>query len=363
MQFLDILVSRIHYILIMSYLDEYLLNLKHLCRLADLKSYKLDNLSSKILHDKYHGGTYCLSININNYINSLSLVKLLLKIFVSKNFTNFLFKFFNFSCSNDFTIYFAYSKNYLFFKQNQFLQRLIELFILNFNYDISILLDNRLSLKSSISQVVSIYDYHFILFFCVDIDIHEWKILKDKISHNLLINGVKLTVDNMSGLSLLEKGISTNLFFMFFKNKPLSSSFMIIPSLQYQFILMRQISLILDNSKSCPLFLLTIRINMLILLWVNIYLYQNVEKVFYLLDYLISLKLRNLCQYSKDHYCFSFKLYRNIFNNKYLSFYYPGRYVYCFNTIYRAKYYRSYVVWKLIWLYRLNFKTNLREAI
>ena len=161
--------------------------------------------------------------------------------------------------------------------------KLIDIFILNICYEVDILLSSYEDLKLSVSkQIIIIKHASNLLVFCKDSS--QLKLWCQIILDILLSNGVDIkekkyikTIPLFKDINLKNYLISINLWYPFKKIAK--------PSLYYQFILLKQVSIIIAKAKT--LFLLIIRLNMLLLSWSALYRNRQLGKLFALLDYLI----------------------------------------------------------------------------
>ncbi len=351
------LVTKMHYLLIVSLFKTSSLYLKYICSKSRVKLYKLEDIFSKI--ENYSHCDYCLFLDVKKYIRCSSLFKLLKKIFISQDFISFLCRLFEMDFLKKFKLYFNFGYNYFFLQKNRCTKLIIDLIILNFYYELFILLNNYLSINYSKPKILTIYNNDFLFFVCNDI--YEYIELKRKIVDILLSKRRSAELSQVVTSKLLSKGIFMDFFLANVNDKYNFLDLIFIPSLKSQFLLMRQVSLLLMHSKSSPLFLFIIRLNMLILLWLDIYMNASMKKITYLLDYLINLKLRNIYKSAFSYKFLSLKLRKKIRDDKLLDL--PKNHKHFFTTIYHEKYYRFYIILRLTWVYQLKFLINLREAI
>ena len=353
----SILVNRIHYFSILSAFKVYLVNLKYICAKLYFKLYKINNVYYKIQCNKKY--SYCLCIDAKEYIRESTFFRLLKKSCILQDFTNLLSHTFKISPLKNLKLYLSLSNSYLFLSKNKYLQYVIEIIVLHFYYEFFILLDNNLSIDGCKPEFLSFYNNYLLFFLCTDL--YEWTKLKKKIIEILSCEMSRFKAQDMVKSYFLYRGIFTDSFVAYVNYKCSYLNFIFIPSLRSQFLLMKQISLILHNAKSLPPFLFVIRLNMLIILWSYIYLNRSIKKIIYLFDYLLNLKLRNMCKFIFNDKSFHFKLSKKRNDGKYLNLRKNHRYF--FTIIYHNTYYKSYCILKLNWLYYLEFSRSLREAI
>lgn len=348
---------QIHYILILSLFKTSSLYLKYICSNLKVKLYKLDKIFSKIENHSHYD--YCLFLDIKKYIRSLSLFKLLKKIFISQDFISLLYSLFNIDLFKRFKLYFNFNCNYFFLQKNRCMNLTVDLIILNFCYELCILLDNHLSINSSKNKILIIYNNDFLFFLCSDIS--DYIELKSKIFYTLSSKIRNSEVSQIVKSQLVSKGILIDCFLASINYEYNSLNLILMPSLKSQFLLMRQVSLFLMHSKSSSSFLFIIRLNMLIKSWSDVYMNVSMKKISYLLDYLINLKLRKFYKTAFSYKFFSLKLHKNITDENSLNLFKNHKHF--FTLIYHKKYYRPYIILKLIWVYQLKLLINLREAV
>lgn len=107
-----------------------------------------------------------------------------------------------------------------------------------------------------------------------------------------LFSGIRLSYGSPAYPLSLSRGIQSDLFFLSDYYQLGSLHLDIAPSLYSQLALMTRISSMLNCSVSYHLSLLIIRLNKLLLTWSSIYFDNGTGKIFYLVDYLIYVKLR-----------------------------------------------------------------------
>ena len=180
-------------------------------------------------------------------------------------------------------------------------------------------------------------------------------ILKNKIISSLLTNGFIQNKNKILKQDFLVKGIFAKSCFYSIDYQSYCFSFILKPSLYSQFLLMKNISSIFYNFNTQPLFLINIRLNMLILLWLSQYTIST-NKTLYFLDYLIYLKLR-----------FYYKHVSNciieIPGKKRNMSIFKREKTYFFTNVCNRRYYKFYLPIKLRWGIHLKYYTNLRGAV
>lgn len=354
---LSLLVLRIKYLLIISYLEIHLLYLKALsCQSIRMLS-KTDNQTINIaLYIKYRFA-YCIHLEIADTFNLAALFSIFNKFFLSRNFVVLLSNFFDLHRYNSLKKYLDWNKNFLFLKKNKFFKLLLELLILSFNYELSILSEY----KIGTTKINSLYWTHSVLFFCSDR--YTYKHLRTLIVDILFFNKSPFKLDSIRQSSYLFDSSIKNFFLMYLQKNSSMSSLIVKPSLQYQFLLMRQISLIIYKSKSIGIFLMTTRLNMLLLLWSDTFIKQSTKKILYIIDYVVRLKLVKLCKSYTDASCLTMQFSQKKCRRKYFHRSFLYKKVNFLDILYHKKFYKFYLVLRLIWIYNLNCAENLREAI
>nr|YP_010471095.1 putative group II intron reverse transcriptase/maturase protein [Synarthrophyton patena]UVF62924.1 putative group II intron reverse transcriptase/maturase protein [Synarthrophyton patena] len=223
--------------------------------------------------------------------------------------------------------------------------QLIDIFILVICYEINILLKSYMNI--GLRNVLVINYFTNILIYCEDY--MHLKLWRQAFLDILISNGVKIQSENSlkAILSLQDIGYYCRVINLF--SNPFHIAFN--PSIYCQYILLKQIAILLKKSKSKVLFLLVVRLNMLLLSWSSLYHTQQVNKVFSLLDYIIYLKLKVLIR----------KAYINMSKKQIKQKYFPLKF-YIFNSfktnthwplnshIINNNYYKVYSTIKLSWL-------------
>jgi hypothetical protein len=346
------LITKIHYSLMLSLLEEYLSCVRYVCSGSFMKTYKVNDLLFNIergLIDQYD---YCLCLNLQNSINSLSVFILLTKILSYKGIINLFLNFFNISYFDYVISGLVVSKNFLFLEKNRFLKLVIEIFILQIHYELYTLFEYDNNIKNSLKKIITIYNFNLIIFLFENS--HQRLYLKDDILYILSSFGIPLKMNRDLFKYCLLNGISTNIFLIHVQYNVYPFNLTVKPSLKYQFELMKQISFLFKKSKSSIFPLIAIRLNMLILLWSNIFIRQPVKRIFYLLDYLINLKLRNQFKYySQTQYIF-LKSDQDKVNHMQIDCTLINRRLKFFMFIYYKHYCSFYVTANLLWFYKLK---------
>ena len=315
----------------------------------------MKDLCFKIKYEKKYN--YYLFFDIKKYMSSLSFSKLLKKIFISQNFIDFLSRFSNKNPLKNFKLYFTHNNHYFFLEKNICLQLFVRTITFHFYYELFTLLDNRFKINISRYEIITFYNNNFLFFLCNDFP--EFIRLKSRIIYSVSSKKGRFKANDIVQSDFLSKGVSTDLFTESINNRFNSLDFIFKPSIRSQFLLMRQVALILWNSKSLPIFLLVIRLNMLVVLWLNIYISAPIKKIIYILDYLLYLKFRKIYNSTSAYKYFNVELCKR---NQ--DFYNLSKYsIHFFTIIYNEKYYKLYLLFKLTWVHQLEILKNLREAI
>ena len=358
---INALVFNMRYLLITSFLEQHSAYLQHINSKSCIKFY-YENISQVAQINSYiNDFPYYLFVSLKNHINSIFLFAFLRRIFLSSNIFKAFDLLFTMDEINQYSKQFYLFKSYLFLQQNQLLKRILNILILHITYEVTVMLTSYS--QNCNDKVISICNNNVLFFLCKD---SRTLINLQLIIISLLAESEFLSrIDIVKPFALKSEGLSTKMFKVFTKWKIYPFHFIIQPSLSAQFILMKQLSWILYKFKSGSVFLLGIRLNMLFLLWLNIWLKQPVCKILYLMDYLASLKLKAIVNSNQCSPCLSIRLVQklssnyqrknvHIFKNQYLSF---------FTIIYNKTYYQFYFAMKLLWIYKLQCHNNLREAL
>lgn len=249
-----------------------------------------DSLGSYV-DDKTMLYKYALSLNLRSCFSYLYLCALINRLPMQEKIKRYLLEFldrgiftYSISCLNLSFDYIVFAK-----KNKGLACKLLNIFALCTSIEIYTMLDALHAADGSMDAIALIFCDSAILVLHQDSLLIQASIRELK--SFLLFNGVKSKDGSFIALSLLRKN-SINLEFTMEHNRFYSLFFATRPSLHSQFALIQQISLMLYCSTSQPLFLLIIRLNKLLLLWSNIYVAYTASKTFYLIDYLICLKLK-----------------------------------------------------------------------
>ncbi len=235
---------------------------------------------------------HVLCLNLQPCFHYLYLFTLISRLSMSKDIKRYLLLYLNHGVFSYFMSCLDLSFNYAIFEKsnNGFFYKLLNIFTSCVCYEIyAILYASGISSDSMITISLANYGSAILILFQ---NFSQLQFSLKEIKNFLLFNGAKLTNVLPLHSSALFMGISINSVFVSLSNKVYPFCFVIRPSLLNQFALMKQISLMFFNSVSQPLFALVIRLNRLLLLWSNMYIGCQTDKIFYLVDYLVYLKLR-----------------------------------------------------------------------
>ena len=326
------LIAEICYSLILLSLDRYVIYLNYISSISSLKINYIDK--TYLIKQEDQKYRYFLSFSMKNYMRSSSFFLLLNKINSSKSFINFILNFFSVGYFDNFIS----DKNSLFFYKNKVLQRVVKIFVLHLYYEISMLYNYNPQIKNLV--IYSFYNTDLWLFLFNDS--LQWFMFKSKFLKIVSSSEISSKIEKSVRPFFLSEGVSECVNFIFIRSSSYPFNLISRPSIKYQFFLMKQASLILFKSKSVPFFLLIIRLNMLIFLWGQTFFKQAEKKVFYLLDYLISLKL---CRFDKSRKSSISYVLNKQLANKRLSI---------FTFIYHESYYKCYTLLKLFWIHKLK---------
>lgn len=354
------LVARVHYFVLLWSLESYSNYLRYVCHSSYYQFYKVNR---PLYINKYKTAryNYALLFDFKYCISYFSLLTLLGKIYTDKNIIQFLLKFFTSGYFNHLAGCLNIRNNYIFMKKNKLFKKLLEVFVLQIFYEVSVVLSHSLYAEYSLNKMTCISDFNWLLVLCQDN--YELINLRKKIFSFLLFNGIMVKPNEGKEYKYISHGISTSLLSIYIQSQSYPFYFVIKPSLYNQLVLMKQVSWILHKSKSISFFLLSIRFNMLILLWSSTYLRLSADKIFYLLDYLIVLKLRCFRKYCKYFFVSLIKFSKKTVNNQGLSYLLKRSHIYMFNNLHSKEYYKYYFLVRLLWVYNLKCKVSLREAV
>lgn len=288
-----------------------------------------------------------LFLDFKSIINSLSLSIFLYKVFSDKDIVKRVLKFFDYSFFNEVLICSLIESSNRLMYTNKLFKKLQEAVIFQLIYELSSLLSRSYYSQSVTSKVIVFEnDCEILVVYSVT--------LKNEVISSLLTSGFIQNQQKSLKQDLLVKGIFAKACFYSIDYQSHCFSFMLKPSLYSQFFLMKNISSIFYNFNTQPLFLVNIRLNMLILLWLSQYTLTN--KILYFLDYLIYLKLR--FYYQNFSNCII-----EIPRKKYKIPILRREKNYLFTNIYSRAYYKFYLPIKLLWGIYLKYYINLRGAV
>lgn len=292
--------------------------------------YYLNNFSSC----RYYSKKTCINIKNPFYLYSLNLnlfslfYYIDLSAFVSRmNIQSIIKRYiYQFLDEGIFTLMMDSLDQYLKFsvlrkQEISFFNKIIDIFMLNICYETEILLRSYSNFQLSALKDFMIINSESDLAVTCD-DSYQLNLWQQVFLDILLSNGVEIKKKRyMKKVSLLE-GLSFNNDFMVVSVYSNLVYLTIKPSLYGQFILLKQISVIITKSKSKALFLLIVRLNMLLLSWSTLYRNQSARKIFSLLDYLIYLKLKSFIVNQHSNW-----------SNQKIKFKYFPKFLYCFNAV------------------------------
>jgi len=357
-------IRQIKHLIIISCLEPYYNYLLYLNNLYNIKFYNLYNFNYRFNDQLIN--KYSFSFDLSSYIRYMYVSVLLDKLYLHKTIKQYLFEFLDLGIFINILFYLDFSSISLFLYNNNssLMAKLLEIFLMQFCYEVSVMLLIFYVYKDSMSEFIFINDrFSFIV---LSKDKKQIKRIRRKLLNILLFNGIYIIKKpEIQTISLL-KGTNINLFYISTNYQVYPFYIIIRPSLYSQFLLMKRLSAILIQSISKPLFVLIIRFNMLLFFWLINYTEQPVHRIIYLIDYLITLKLRlfinkkklnlhmrNLGMCIKNELCLNYDhIYLDKVVNKII-----------FTTLSNSSYFNYYIVVKLFWIYRLKCNVNLREAV
>lgn len=346
---MNLLIKKTHYSLAIFFLQEYGLYLKNVCSKLNIEIYSIKNLLKNKLPFQVDQSYNYLLIRFKNLID-YSIFKLLLtKVPLHKGLIKFVSLFFKVDRFQNLTRSFDIGIVYSLFYSNSLIEVVLEIIFLQIIYEVGILMNYLLKFQDNSNEIFFFYYYKFLLILYKP----NYKIAPLETKSRSLFRSylIILQTDLVKNSGYLRDGLSTELFFISTRYKVYPFYFLIKPSLYHQFILMRQISSVLSEFRSRHIFILKIRLNMLIFLWSFNYINIPVKKIFYLLDYLISLKLRILPYQKKSCYAinhFSIKEQKKI--KLKVSLIRKKMNLLPIICIYNDHHYKFFYLLKLIWL-------------
>lgn len=295
------------------------------------------------------GLSYCFSyFYLSAFINRLSF---------DKSIKSYIFTFLNSGMFSYFMSCFDASLVYMMFKKSKksFFFKLLNIFMFYISSEIYAMFMAFL-LPSSRKTITMVRYSSAILIFSQDSLV--LKVLLKKLQNFLLFNGVEIKKDASIYLSSLA-AFCVNTLFIIASSEACPLCFVARPSLYSQFHLMKQISLVLRQSVSQPLFLLIIRINKLLFIWSSSCAGNSIGKIFYLIDYLIYLKLRLFVKKSELSYLnLQIAPCLKLQNNKTASIILIQASKLIFLCISSHRFYKFYVFTKMFWIYKMKCLPN-----
>ncbi len=232
---------------------------------------------------------YALCFNAESCFSYLHICILTKRLSINQKIKSYLLKYLNQVKYSDLMSYFGFLSRHavLLRGSKQLPVKLFSMFIYFICTDIYTAFNALSQCRSSI-----LFTGHNFVLLILSQDYLGLKLLAKELSTFLRFNGVKLIhVLHDYSASLLD-GITCNLLSIGTQSSAYPFYFLIRPSLFSQFALMCRISFIMSYSVSQPLFLLIIRLNKFMLFWAYIYFPFDIGRTFYLIDYLVYLKIR-----------------------------------------------------------------------
>ena len=338
------LVFKAHYLLIFLCLQSHSNAIK--CISNSYYYYRYNSIYKKFIELKNYEKV--LFLDFKNIVNSLSLSIFFYKVFSDKDIVKCILKFFDHSFFSEVLICSMIESRHTLIYTNKLFKKLQEVVIFQLIYELSSLLSRSCHSQSARLKVIFFEDYREILLvYSVT--------LKNKVISSLFTNGFVQNRRKSLRQDFWIEGMFAKSCFYSIDYQSYCFSFILKPSLYSQFLLMKNVSFIFYNFNTQPLFLINIRLNMLILLWLSQYTILT-HKILYLLDYLMYLKLRFYYENfndviieisGKEQNIPIFKREKNYF----------------FTHVRNRIYYKFYLPIKFLWGIYLKYYTNLRGAV
>jgi hypothetical protein len=297
--FIDVLIEKTKLIVIawcIEYCDANLLSQKGPWFYRPDNTFALNCLISK----KTLNFKHVLSIDLNPCFNYFYLSGLIKRLFIARDIELYLLKWLQCGifdylafCSNEFlsSILLASSTQGLFYKMANILTSFICSELNTVFYGL-----NTVDMQAK-SIIFVCYEFRLLIFSQEFMALYA---LLKELRNFWLFNGIRLACASPINSMCLLNG-TRNLLTI--ANYGLLGSFRLSfrPSLRAQFTLMKRVSFMCRYSASHPLFLLAIRLNKLLCVWSSIYLNNSTGKIFYLVDYLVCIRLRLFLRKQKVH--------------------------------------------------------------
>nr|YP_009502128.1 photochlorophyllide reductase subunit B [Porolithon onkodes]ASB29730.1 photochlorophyllide reductase subunit B [Porolithon onkodes] len=345
--FIKYLVFQAHYLLIFLSCQIYGSYIRYLCKTFYGSHYNFDNSFYKqyIELQKYER---FLVLDLRYLVDYLSLSRFFNKMYNDKCLVKYILNILDIKTFDRLLISLHVGTNKISIYQSKLLRKLQEVVMLQLIYELSSLLYRSYKLQNIKLQIVVFDKNNEIIFFYN-------KALERRLNYFLLCGGVFKNIKEELIRGSLLNGIFTRSSFYSIESFSYPFNFIFKPSLYNQFILMKYVSLIIHKLDIQSSFVINIRLNMLLVVWLSQYKRLS-KRVLYLLDYLIDLKLRYYLMYSSH---FLIKLSQK----SYLDQTILRRKNYFCTSLYNKKYRKYYSPIKLLWDKYFKCYINLREAV
>ena len=348
------LVAQIKYIIVVWLIEIYRRYLCYRNSFFCKKFNSTSNLYVRVYNQiVYHN--YAMTFDLRSYIIFLNLSGLLRKLLLNKAIVLYLYKLFDRGILGSLNTYMDLSVKYVVFrkKQSSLLCKLLNLFVLQIIYELFTMLSNCVVYKDYVKNMIFINDLYSVLVFCQTPG--HLKIIKKYLLAFLSFYGNDLQKRKKVSFKSLFESVYLKRLLIAPNYQLYPFGYLIKPSLYNQFILLKQINSILGQSKTSYLFLLIIRLNKLLLLWLSSYFSYPAKKNLYLINYLISLKWRLFIK-GKTYKSFNYiiRFFKTCDTGKNVNYIWKPTYKDICIYVSNGAYYRTYVLFNLLWLFRLK---------
>ena len=357
------LIDQVKYLIFGWLLESYNNYLFYVNSLYYSRLYKLDSLFN-ISVQKLDLSGYALYLNLESCVNYIDLPTFINKLYLIPVVKLYCFKFLKKGIFSTLLLYLDSTIDYKVLrkcKSTLFIQ-ILNISILQVSYEIIFMFVNSFNYSiDNIKNIVLIHDMCDL--FIISKKPCDLRIWNDNLNNFLLCNGIYVDYNQELFPMSLIQGINYGQLFITSSQYGYPFYYMIKPSLHDQFNLVKRVSIVLMQSRSQPLFLLIVRLNMLLLTWLNYYVNQPIKKVLVLLDSLICMKFRLSITGAMNKYFSKIKLSDGYRSVVYFNCVWRKSSSYVVVMTKNSKLYRYYFLVRLSWLYKLKCQINLRGAI
>nr|QJF58251.1 putative group II intron reverse transcriptase/maturase protein [Corallina officinalis] len=345
---LEYLIDEVRYKVINWILDIYIEYLSYLNNYPFVRCYR-KNILSTIGYEDYSYYRYAINIDFISCIHYMDVLNLINRLSFIDNVKEYLYSVLGKGIFAELIVLLRLSEDLSVLQKSNvsLVKKIIDVFILTLCYEISTML----SLKESVyfsKSIIVITDMFNVL--VMSQEPNHLSLWKKYAVYLLISNGVRFKdAGNLLPISL-SKGIDFKKNLIVINYQPYLTILINRPSLYYQFTLLKITSVVINQSRSKPFFLLLIRLNKLLLVWSQACSRYH-KRIFFLLDYLMFLKIKCFLKYKKSNFVQKKIIYKHLSKFSYPSKFFIRTNKRCFATYVDSRlYYRQYCMLKLSWL-------------